>query len=59
MAYKFEVYKDAKEEWRFRLVASNGQIIAVGESYKNKNDCIDTINSIKTNAPSAELCIEE
>lgn len=55
MVYKFEVYKDAKEEWRFRLVAPNGQIIAVGESYKNKGDCLSTVNSIKENAPDAEV----
>ena len=31
MAGKFELYKDAKGKYRFRLKASNGQIIAVGE----------------------------
>jgi len=34
MAAKFEVYKDGKGEYRFRLKASNGEIIAVGEGYK-------------------------
>jgi len=59
MDYHFEVYKDAKEEWRFRLVAPNGQIIAVGESYKNKEDCLSTIESIKENAATADISIEE
>ena len=59
MVYKFEVYKDAKEEWRFRLVAPNGQIIAVGESYKNKGDCLSTVESIKKNAATADISIEE
>jgi uncharacterized protein YegP (UPF0339 family) len=35
MAAKFEVYKDKKGEFRWRLVASNGQSIASsGEGYK-------------------------
>ena len=33
MAGKFEVYKDKKGEFRFRLKAANGEIIATGESY--------------------------
>lgn len=33
--YTFEIYKDAKKEWRWRLKASNGKIIAdSAESYK-------------------------
>ncbi len=59
MTYKFEVFKDAKEEWRFRLVAPNGQIIAVGEGYKNKGDCIDTVHSIQDNAANAPLVLED
>ena len=31
---KFEVYKDSAGEFRFRLKASNGQVIATGESYR-------------------------
>jgi uncharacterized protein YegP (UPF0339 family) len=38
MAAKFELYKDAKGEFRWRLVASNGQTIANGgEGYKSKD----------------------
>ena len=33
MAGKFEIYQDAKQEYRFRLKASNGEIVATGESY--------------------------
>ena len=36
MAGKFELYKDAKGEFRFRLKARNGEIIAVGEAYESK-----------------------
>ena len=55
---KFEVYVDKRGEFRFRLKARNGEIIAVGESYKAKDSCLGGIESIKNNAPDAEV-VEE
>ncbi|HKL11847.1 MAG TPA: YegP family protein [Clostridia bacterium] len=55
MAGKFEVYKDARGEYRFRLKASNGQVIATGEGYKTKASCMNGIESIKKNAPEAKV----
>ena len=52
---KFEVYADKRGEFRFRLKARNGEIIAVGESYKAKASCLNGIDSIRRNAPDAEL----
>ncbi len=52
---KFEVYTDNAGEFRFRLKARNGEIIAVGESYKTKAGCLAGIESIKKNAPDAEV----
>ena len=52
---KFEVYLDKKGEYRFRLTATNGQVIAVGEGYKAKAGCLNGIESIKKNAPEAEI----
>lgn len=52
---KFEVYLDKRGEYRFRLIATNGQIISVGESYKAKAGCLNGIESIKKNAPEAEV----
>ena len=52
---KFELYTDKAGEFRFRLKAKNGQIIAVGEGYKKKPSCLNGIESIKKNAPEAEL----
>ncbi|MDE6675093.1 MAG: YegP family protein [Acetatifactor sp.] len=52
---KFEVYKDKAGEFRFRLKATNGQIIAVGEGYKALAGCMNGIESIKKNAPDAEV----
>jgi uncharacterized protein len=56
MAGKFELYKDAKGEYRWRLVASNGQSIAAsGEGYKSKESAKDGIASVKKNAPEAPI----
>ena len=41
-------YKDARGEWRWRLKASNGRIIAdSAEGYKNMQDCLDEIDRVK------------
>ena len=55
---KFEVYVDKAGEYRFRLKATNGQIIAIGEGYKTKASCLNGIESIKKNAPDAEIIKE-
>ena len=49
---KFEVYVDKAGEYRFRLKATNGQIIATGESYKAKAGVMNAIESIRKNASS-------
>ncbi len=55
---KFEVYTDKRGEFRFRLKASNGRIIAVGEGYKAIKSCLNGIESVKKNAPDAKIVIE-
>lgn len=55
MAAKFEVYTDAKKQFRFRLKAANGEIIATGEGYTTKKSCMNGIESVKKNAPIAEI----
>ena len=55
---KFELYQDKAGEYRFRLKATNGQIIAVGEGYKAKPSCLNGIDSVKRNA-SSEVVKEE
>ncbi len=52
---KFEVYMDKGGEYRFRLKATNGQIIATGEGYKAKAGCMNGIESVRKNAPDAEV----
>jgi uncharacterized protein YegP (UPF0339 family) len=55
MAGKFEVYQDKKKQYRFRLKAGNGQIIASGEAYTTKKACLNGIESIRKNAADAKL----
>jgi uncharacterized protein YegP (UPF0339 family) len=52
---KFEIYTDKSGEFRFRLKARNGQIIAVSEGYKSMKSCINGIESVKANAPDAPI----
>ena len=52
---KFEIYLDKAGEYRFRLKATNGQIIATGEGYKALAGCMNGIESIKKNAPEAAI----
>ena len=52
---KFEVYTDKAGEFRFRLKAKNGQIIATSEGYKKKPSCLNGIESVKKNAPEASI----
>ena len=52
---KFQVYVDKAGEFRFRLKARNGEIIATGEGYKAKASCLNGIDSIRRNAPDAEI----
>jgi len=56
---KFEVYTDKAGEFRFRLKATNGQIIAVSEGYKAKASCENGIESVKKNAVDAPVVKEE
>ncbi|AMV38097.1 YegP family protein [Planctomyces sp. SH-PL62] len=56
---KFVLYRDIAGEFRWRLVASNGRILAdSGEGYKNKTDCAAMIESIKQNAVDAAFVDE-
>ena len=53
MAGKFEIFKDKKQEFRFRLKASNGKIIASSEGYTERTSCLNGIESVKRFAAEA------
>lgn len=50
----FEIYEDKKGGFRFRLKASNGEIIGQGESYNAKSGCVKGVESVKKNAADSK-----
>ncbi|MCZ4299903.1 YegP family protein [Microbacterium oxydans] len=55
MAGKFELYTDKSGEYRFRLKAGNGEVIASSEGYSSKSAALNGIESVRRNAPDAEV----
>ena len=58
MAAKFVITKDSAGEFRFVLKASNGETIATSEGYSSKDGARDGIDSVKRNAPDADVVDE-
>lgn len=59
MAGKFECYKDKAGEFRFRLKASNGQVILSSEGYKAKASCANGIASVQKNCSNPDLFVKK
>ena len=55
---RFEVYKDRTGAFRFRLKARNGETIGKSKSYAAKAGALGGIESIRKNAPAAEISLE-
>ncbi len=55
---KFEIYTDKTGEFRFRMKAKNGQVIATSEGYTAMKSCLNGIASIKKNADSPTEIVE-
>lgn len=55
---RFEIFQDNADEWRWRLVAANSNIIAdSGEGYASKQGAQRGIKSVKTNASRARVVV--
>jgi uncharacterized protein YegP (UPF0339 family) len=52
---RFIVKKTSNDQFRFNLVASNGQTVATSETYSRKQSAIDTIESIRKNVGGATV----
>lgn len=53
---RFQVYRDEVDDWRWRLLHDNGNIIAdSGQGYGSKQSALRGIESVKTNAPEATI----
>jgi uncharacterized protein len=55
MPGRFVISKDRKGEFRFKLVAGNGQTIAVSEGYASKAACVNGVESVRRNAADATV----
>jgi hypothetical protein len=55
MAGKFVLKKGSSGKFHFNLVAGNGQVIATSEAYESKAAAANGIESVKNNAPGAEV----
>jgi uncharacterized protein YegP (UPF0339 family) len=56
MSATFEVYEDRSGKYRWRLVHTNGNIIAdSGEGYATKQKAKQGVESVKENAPGADV----
>ena len=55
---KFELYVDKAGQYRFRLKARNGKIIAASEGYTTKAGCENGIESVRANAAESEITEE-
>ncbi|MDQ1280020.1 MAG: uncharacterized protein QG670_1282 [Thermoproteota archaeon] len=52
----FDMYRDSRGEWRWRLKSSNDHIIVnSGEGYKEKKSCEDGIVLAKKNVAMAKI----
>jgi uncharacterized protein YegP (UPF0339 family) len=52
---KFVMKKTSNNQYRFNLVASNGQVVATSETYTRKASALDTIESMRKNVASATI----
>ena len=51
----FQIYRTKfRREWRWRLRAANNRIIASGEGYRNRQDCVDAVALVQSSA-SAQI----
>jgi uncharacterized protein len=55
MAGKFVLKSGTTGKFHFNLVAGNGQVIATSEAYESKESALKGIESVKANAPGAQV----
>jgi uncharacterized protein YegP (UPF0339 family) len=57
---RFHLYRDRANEWRWRLVHYNGNIIATnGEGYSSRQNAEKGMRSVMKNAPRAETIVDD
>lgn len=51
---KFETWK-SRDGWRWRLIAGNGQIVAIGEAHTRERDALRAIKTVRKLASAADI----
>ena len=54
----FELYQDKKKEWRFNLIAPNGEKIVHSEGYKTKQGAMNGIKAVRRYAKLSDIIIK-
>ncbi len=49
---KYQIFRDSADKYRFHLKASNGEIIAESAGYPTKEDCLNTVEVVKSSCNS-------
>ncbi len=55
MAARFEVYEDKSGDFRFRLKAGNGEVVATGQGYSSKAGAKAGCEAVQRAAAAAEI----
>ena len=56
---KFEVYRDAENEWRWRLCTRNSKIVAdSAEGYSSRTAALNGLDTVRAVAPAAHIDVE-
>lgn len=54
MRARFQIFRDAQNQLRWRFRARNGEIVAQSEAYTSKTACLNGIEVIKREAGDAD-----
>jgi uncharacterized protein len=52
---RFVIKKTSNDQFRFNIVAGNGQVVATSETYTRKESAMDTVRSIQAGAGNARV----
>lgn len=55
LTMKFEIHRASGGQYYWRIVASNGQVLATSETYYNKIDAQTAAESVRSQAGSAQI----
>ena len=58
MAARFEIFEDSAGEYRWRLVAENGETVAQSEGYTQKHNASGGAEAVRTAARDAAIVDE-